>query len=226
MRLNVWAYETLKEQLLDGRYEFDEPLSVELLCKELRVSKQPVMQALRTLATDGLVTIIPQVGCRVALYSIEEFKDFLRVLAATEGATAEMAAARRSNAQLSELETEMRAIERITFGQGTPEEMKEEIRNFRLLNRQFHETIHQMAGASMVDQVSRKMWDLRDFVQFQTVPAEANALYERTESDHEDLFRAITEQDALRARAVAERHCLSVLEFLAADDSGKNLRHR
>ena len=64
-RLAPVVYEMLKERLLEGTYQAGERLSVETLKTEFEVSKQPVMEALHRLAADGLVEIVPQVGCRV-----------------------------------------------------------------------------------------------------------------------------------------------------------------
>src|SRR4029079_8661472 len=71
-RLNHAVYDQLKERLLEGRYTAGERLSTEALRTEFGVSKQPVMEALRRLAGDGLVEIVPQVGSRVATYSPRE----------------------------------------------------------------------------------------------------------------------------------------------------------
>ena len=76
MRLGPVAYQQIKEQLLEGRWAAGERLSLETFKSELGVSKQPVMEALRRLDADGLVEIIPQVGCRVVSYKPQEVSDF------------------------------------------------------------------------------------------------------------------------------------------------------
>ena len=87
-RLAPVVYEALKERLLEGTYQAGERLSVETLKTEFEVSKQPVMEALHRLAADGLVEIVPQVGCRVVRYEPQEVTDFYAIFGAMEGAVA------------------------------------------------------------------------------------------------------------------------------------------
>jgi DNA-binding GntR family transcriptional regulator len=58
-----WAYATVKERLLDGDDRAGQRLSVDRLRAEFDVSKQPIMEALRLLHAEKLVTIVPQAGC-------------------------------------------------------------------------------------------------------------------------------------------------------------------
>jgi hypothetical protein len=60
--LNQAVYDVLRERLLEGRYPAGTRLPTDDLRSELGVSKQPVMEALRRLAADGMVQIVPQVG--------------------------------------------------------------------------------------------------------------------------------------------------------------------
>src|SRR5215471_10402902 len=102
-RLAPVVYDRLKERLLDGEFEAGERLPVEALKAEFGVSKQPVMEALRRLSSEGLVEIIPQVGCRVPVYSGSDVIDFFAIFGGMEGAVAGVAAQRCTSAQVDEL---------------------------------------------------------------------------------------------------------------------------
>src|SRR5882757_4022476 len=138
MRLGELAHQEIKDRLLDGVYAAGQKLSVEELSSELEVSKQPVMEALRLLSADGLVTIIPQVGCRVAAYDDQEVKDFFALFASMEGAVAGLAASRRTDAQL-------RALDEISARIGVLVDEEDPARRahaYRVRNREFHAQIH------------------------------------------------------------------------------------
>ena len=96
-RLAPVIYDLLKERLLDGAFAAGERLQVEALRNEFGVSKQPVMDALRRLASDGLVEIIPQVGCRIPVYGSVDVADFFAIFGGMEGAVAGVAAQRYSH---------------------------------------------------------------------------------------------------------------------------------
>ena len=102
-RLAPVVYDLLKERLLDGEYQAGERLSVESLKAEFGVSKQPVMDALRRLATAGLVEIIPQVGSRVPVYGSADVSDFFTIFGGMEGAVAGVAAQRCTDQQIDKL---------------------------------------------------------------------------------------------------------------------------
>ena len=93
-RLSRRVYDGIKERLLGGEFAGGESLSVEQLRGDFGVSKQPVMEALRLLAADGMVEILPQVGSVVASYSTAEAVDFYKMFARFEGAITEVAAER------------------------------------------------------------------------------------------------------------------------------------
>jgi DNA-binding transcriptional MocR family regulator len=84
--LNQAVYDVLRERLLEGRYPVGTRLPTDDLRAELGVSKQPVMEALRRLAADGMVQIVPQVGCLVAGYDLHEVEDFYLALKAASPA--------------------------------------------------------------------------------------------------------------------------------------------
>jgi hypothetical protein len=70
---------------------------------EFGASKQPVMEALRRLSSEGLVEIIPQVRCRVPVYDGADASDFFAIFGGTERAVAGVAAQRCTEAQVDEL---------------------------------------------------------------------------------------------------------------------------
>ena len=103
-RLGVVLLDELKERLLAGRYPMGSRISIEEVKAEFGVSKQPVMDAMRRLEATGIVQIVPQSGCRVRHYSAQEIRDFFNLFGRFEGEIAAAAAARRSDAQLFELD--------------------------------------------------------------------------------------------------------------------------
>jgi DNA-binding GntR family transcriptional regulator len=136
-RLSHRTYELIKDRLLDGRYAGGERLPVDALRGEFGVSKQPVMDALRRLSADGLVEIIPQVGCQVARYTTAEVADFFMFFGELEASIAEVAAGRRTAAQLARMDTVSEQIAKVAYD-GDP---AERAHRYRVLNRDFHAVI-------------------------------------------------------------------------------------
>jgi len=98
------VYEHLRQAILTNTYPPDTPLPEEALAAQFRVSRVPVREALRRLAAEGLVTLIPRQGAVVRALSPKEFLDAYRVREALEALAIRLAVPRLSERDLAELE--------------------------------------------------------------------------------------------------------------------------
>ncbi len=213
-RLSSRVYEALKERLIAGEWTHGSRLSVEALLDEYGVSKQPVMEALRLLSADGLVHILPQVGCEVASYPAREVSDFFAMFAAFEGTVAATAALRRTDEQLAELAASRRAFERL------PEIEDDRLRSQRYLqlNHTFHAEIYVMSGSQVMAANGRRLWDLADFMINTTgVVAPMAHVTESRHREHELVREAIVAGDADEARRQMEHHIVSTVDLIAPE---------
>ncbi|HEY3573421.1 MAG TPA: GntR family transcriptional regulator [Arthrobacter sp.] len=210
-RLLGRIYEAIQLRLLEGEYPAGSKLSVETIRTEFGVSKQPVMEALRLLSADGLVEIFPQIGCIVTSYSLEEVEDFFRMFAGFESVIAAAAAQRRTDEQLDELYLAARRMDRLN---SEPDSDKR-ARQYRIQNRNFHEIIHRMASSRVMTNMSRRMWDLSDFLINTTGAPQpfGTAIVERNE-DHGRIISALDAGDAEAAKNEMEKHILSTATII------------
>ena len=212
-RLNHAVYDQLKERLMEGRYAAGERLSTEALRTEFGVSKQPVMEAMRRLAGDGLIEIVPQVGSRVATFTPSEVSDFFVMFGGFEGTIAGIAALRRTDRQLGELENISAQIGALRSSPDTDDRAH----GYRLLNRRFHHAIHDMAHSRIMADTSRRMWDLSDFlINTSDVPQPFSSALDDRHSDHERIRRALHAGDQDAARAEMEQHIVGTVDVIRA----------
>jgi DNA-binding GntR family transcriptional regulator len=210
-RLNDAVYETLKERLLDGQYQPGERLSAEGLRAEFDVSRQPAMEALRRLASEGMIRIVPQVGSMVATYTEQEVEDFFYMFGTLEGSVAALAARRWTDDQL-------RALDQSS---DTPVDLHLETdpviraRAFRLSYRRFHGVVHAMAHAPFVADTVSKMWDLSDFL-ISTALADRplTDVMEARNHEHDAIRDALAARDAHLARTTSEQHIHGLVSVL------------
>jgi DNA-binding GntR family transcriptional regulator len=205
MRLGELAQQEIKGRLLDGIYAPGQKLVVEDLSAEFEVSRQPIMEALRVLSAEGLVTIIPQVGCRVASYGAQEVRDFFALFATMEGAVAALAATRRTDADL-------RALNEISARIGAlldEEDLTARAHSYRIRNREFHAQIHAMADSAIIADLSRRMWNLSDFLINTAELTDSLHSVARRHLDHQSVQRALEAQDVELARRTMEDHIMA-----------------
>lgn len=73
------VFDRLEEDILSGKYKKGETLKEKSLSEEYGVSRTPVREALRQLELEGLVSMIPNRGARVAGFSPEDIHDMYEI---------------------------------------------------------------------------------------------------------------------------------------------------
>lgn len=199
------AYQTLRLALLEGALEAGEWIPVLELAARLGCSRVPVMEAVKRLASEGMLTIVPQVGCRVAIPDPDEIHDFFTLFAAAEGAITRLAAERRTDADVTALARACAEVERMLKGAGGPA-----ARNplYRRANLRFHGEIHRIARAPSASAIAASLWDRSDFY----IKLAFGSLYfSRAVRDaHAAIRRAIEKGDPAAAEAAVEDHLRTV----------------
>ena len=94
LSLRQQAYTDIKRAILDSRYPPGALLSENQLADELQISRTPVREALRDLATAGLVRILPQRGIVVSELSVEDALEVYQLREQLECFAARLAAER------------------------------------------------------------------------------------------------------------------------------------
>jgi DNA-binding GntR family transcriptional regulator len=100
----------LRELIQTGELKPRERLNESALSERLGVSRTPLREAIKVLATEGLLDLLPNRGSQVASFSQTEIDEMLEVIAALEGAAAELAcrnAAQQDLAAITALHSSM-----------------------------------------------------------------------------------------------------------------------
>ena len=160
LRRHDLAYAYLKALLLDGGLEPGEQLSSDLVGRAMGISRAPVADALRRLALDGLIEVVPQVGCRVVSPVPAEVADFYRLFAAAEAVIAGFSAERRTAEQAVALR---QLLVELSSRQGLPAEPDARAAELRRRNRVRYERLHELAGSPLSAAIGAMFWDRSDF---------------------------------------------------------------
>ena len=202
-RMSAQVYELLKGRLVSGEFAPESWIRVESLKVEYGVSKQPIMDALRMLNADGLVEIIPQVGCQVASYTATEIADFFSMFGGIEGSIAAAAAIRATREQLNDLRRISDQIAQLR----DLTDSSQRSQAYLSLNREFHATIYAMADSRIMTELSQRMHDLSDFlINTSGVPGALSGALNDRHDDHERIIEALTQGDAEMARSLTHAH--------------------
>lgn len=187
----------LRERILKGVYAPGERLVENKLSAELGVSRIPVREALRALASEGLVLIEPRRGASVAKLSPDIVREMVEVRATLEGLNAKLAAQRRDPGLIAELEAVLQ--------QGMEAAAQGKADELLTLNSRFHEVLGNIAANSVLQEMMRSLRE-RTAVLF----GPANTVRARQNWDeHAQILQAVIAGDADLAALLAARHVYS-----------------
>ena len=202
------AYNLIRAKILDGSYAGGQRLKEGELSTECQVSRTPVREALRRLATDGLVEITPNSGAVVARWDDDDILDLYAVRQQLEALAARWAAERRTDEQLRQMQD--LAAENLRLAEaGAPRESEARISK---INSDLHHLIIDAADSralsATVAQVTESPLMLRTFRKYD------QAQMYRSASDHVHLVAAIGDRNAELAGTIMKVHILHGLRSL------------
>jgi DNA-binding GntR family transcriptional regulator len=93
----------LRKMIVGGEFPPGTRLREVVLCERLGVSRTPVREALRTLAAEGLVALLPNRSVVVAPLDAQEVEHLYLVFSTLEALAAELACARITNEEVGEV---------------------------------------------------------------------------------------------------------------------------
>ncbi|HRP97104.1 MAG TPA: GntR family transcriptional regulator [Rhodocyclaceae bacterium] len=198
--------EQLREAILSGRYTAGERLVEEQLAQEFAVSRNPIREALRILAAEGLVEVRPRHGATVAVMSHQDICEMIEVRATLEGLNARLAARRHDPKVVARLERVLEKGRRLAAG-AAPKE-------FIALNAEFHNLLAEAGGNSTLGEMVRSLRD-RTALMFSPVDSvEADRVW----AEHAEITKAVIAGDEELAALLASRHVVRAGERLLREN--------
>ena len=101
--LHEEATDRLRDLIVQGRLAPGARLNERLLTAQLGVSRTPLREAFKVLATEGLVELLPNRGAIVSPIDAERLRETLAVMGVLEGLAGELACRNATDAQLNEI---------------------------------------------------------------------------------------------------------------------------
>lgn len=186
--------QAIRRAILTGRYKSGERLVEDRLSAEFNVSRVPVREALKTLAAEGLVELLPRRGARVAAWSHDVAMELVEVRATLEGLNARLAARRHDPAVIARLrdvlERGIAAAER-----GSPVELAR-------LNAEYHELLYVAGNNRVLQDTVRSLRERTEMVFLRNSAERAPEDWK----EHAAILSAIVSGDEEMAALLAMRH--------------------
>lgn len=203
--LSSLAVKWLRERIVTGALPPGARLSDLALSREIGISRTPVREAIRMLAADGLVEVVPHQGATVRAPSLDELDELYEIRGVLEGHAAARAAVRRAADEAAALLALVAAMEAIPApADGAALDGEATLRQ-RELDLGFHRRVLVL---SRMERLQRLVEDAGIIARpFETMDARMPAAdHAATNAHHRAIAQAIAEGDAERARAAMTAH--------------------
>lgn len=199
LRATDVAYSAIRQGLIAGRWPAGSHLRETELADEFGISRTPVREALRRLASEQMVEFEPHLGARVPGWSEQDLEEIFALRVQLESYAAGEAARHATPDQVAELGQLARDMEQAAFGLTQPDYVR-----ITEANDRFHRLIVTASGnrrlMSLVGTLIEIPLVIRTFARFDE---QAMA---RSVRQHFDLVQAIADHNADWAIAVMRAH--------------------
>lgn len=206
-----YAYELVKRLILSEQLAPGAVISQERVAGEIGVSTTPLREALKRLATEGLVRLGSHRDARVTPLSADEARSLYEVRLNLDPLAARLAAERRADVDVERVRT---ALGRLAPLSGSVEW------EALTAHREFHRSIYRASQNVPLVDVLEGLWDKAD--RYRQIALRRHPVStgdcERVHSEHQALADAVIAGDADAAHEAMTTHVLGSLGRRAIDD--------
>jgi DNA-binding GntR family transcriptional regulator len=205
----------LRDKLIEGVMPPGSRVPEKDLCAEFGISRTPLREALKVLAAEGYVVLLPNRGARVAKMTCNDLEELFAVCGGMEALAGELACKHATDAEISEIKA--------LHDQMAQYYAARDLAGYYPLNRAIHEAIvratHNSVLITMYENVSARIRRAR-FVA--PMPPDH---WQLAMAEHEAILNALQRRDAAVLSSILKTHLRNKLEqvekagFAESDDA-------
>ena len=182
------------------------------LCEQLAISRTPLREALKVLASENLLVLLPNRGARVAVLTAGDVDEMFPVMGTLEGLAGEIACQRISDIEIDEV--------RALHYQMASHHKRQELGEYFELNQRIHGKIFEAAGNETLGSIYATL-----ALRIRMARYQANLSHKRWNqamAEHEEILEALSGRDGPRLARILKTHlentCESVKEVIHASE--------
>jgi len=195
---NEYAYAAVRDRIMSGALPHGAPVSQEALAAELRVSTTPLREAMRRLASEGLVVLDAHRDARVAALTVDEARSLFEVRQQLDPLALRLAAERRDDADTADIKSAATSLKPLDAGSGL---------EALAAHRAFHAALYRASHNDLLVSLLDGLWDKADRYRRAALEArdDSPADRNRVQREHKAMMAAVLDGDP----DAAERHMRS-----------------
>ena len=197
----------LRNMIVEGELRPGARLPEKELCSQFGVSRTPLREALKVLASDGLVEISPHRGATVVQISRADVEEMFPVMGALEALAGELACAKIDAAGIAEITA--------LHHQMVAHYHRKELAEYFRLNQQIHERILAAAGNATLSALHSGLAGRVRRARYMANMSPPR--WRQAVEEHEQILAALTERDGARLAEILRRHLEHKAEVVIAN---------
>jgi DNA-binding GntR family transcriptional regulator len=198
-----FAYTRVRERILSGALGPGSVIAQARLAEEIGISTTPLREALRRLASEGLVELGAHRDARVAPLAAEEARDLLEMRRSLDPLAAALAAERRTRADIAILRQTAAALEPLPRDPDVDQ---------LIAHRRFHAAIYHAAHNDILIETLNGLWDKSDRYRRLALETDRDqAAVDQKAAEHQALLACVVAGDSEGAAAVMREHIATSL---------------
>lgn len=195
--------ERLQGLIVDGVLRAGEKIPEKALCERLGVSRTPLREALKVLASEGYVTLIPNRGAVVSEVTLTDLEEAFPVMGVLEALSGELACANITEREVNDiaaLHAEM--VRHHATG---------DLSAYFRCNQAIHESILAAARNSTLSAHYRMLATRVRRARY--IASMTDAQWAQAVAEHEAILSALEARDGARLAAILKRHLAGKFEI-------------
>lgn len=192
----------LRQMIIDGDMVPGEKVPEKDLCERFGVSRTPLREALKVLASEGLVTLTPNRGAMIAELTFEDLEEAFPVMGALEALSGEMACANITDPEIAEIRNLNR--EMIAHYESR------NLRAYFRANQRIHELILAAARNQTLSTLYRSLEGRIRQARFLANMSEAR--WAQAVQEHQGMIEALAARDGARLGSILKIHLANKFE--------------
>ena len=200
----IELYKALKEKIVSEKILPGTWLVEREISEEFSVSRTPVREILRTLATDGLIILEPTKGYSVRKLNFEELVEIFHARESLEGMTARLACIRADDDFLGNIRMIKKQLEEVDIENDPAQGV--------IIGQSLHDAIVTRAGNSILSEFYNKLFNLTLLTRNLSKVSSDIELSSRR--DHIAIAEAILARDENKSEQAMRNHIKSTCRLL------------
>jgi DNA-binding GntR family transcriptional regulator len=210
--LHETVIDQLRDLIVQGELAPETKLNERVLAEKLGTSRTPLREAIKFLASEGLVELLPHRGAVVAALKPEKMKEVFVVLGALEALAGDLACRNATEADIAEI----RALHYHMLAHHARSELAQYFR----YNQQIHIKFMACAGNATLAQVYR---GLNAHVKRARYMANlSRERWDKAVKEHEEMLDALVKRDGVRLQTLLRDHLANKLVMVMEALNARN----